>query len=53
MDPSEDSFRRICSPIAPLWGKKTVKKWTAAVHLQPTISKSDRLLGSQERSLGA
>ena len=25
IDPSEDSFRRICSPIAQLWGKKTVK----------------------------
>jgi hypothetical protein len=22
------------------------QKWTAAVHLQPTISKSDRLLGA-------
>ncbi len=25
MGPSEDSFCRICSPIARLWGKKTVK----------------------------
>ncbi|MFZ3125719.1 MAG: hypothetical protein WA129_11595 [Acidovorax sp.] len=46
MGPSEDRFCRICSPIARLWGKNDDgKKWTAAVHLQPTISKSDRLLG--------
>ena len=46
--PSEDSFCRICSPIAWLWVKKAAKtkwhqQWTAAVHWQPTIPKSDRL----------
>jgi len=29
-----------------LWGKKTVKNGPAAAHSQPTIPKSDRLLGN-------
>jgi hypothetical protein len=32
-------------PHRPAMGQKDGKKWTAAVHLQPTISKSDSLLG--------
>jgi hypothetical protein len=33
-------------------GQKDGKKWTAAVHLQPTISKSDRLLGAMVAAPG-
>ena len=44
--PSEDSFCRVCRPIAVAMGQKAGKKWTAAAKLQPTIPKSDRLLGS-------
>ena len=43
--PSEDSFRRICSPIAVAMGQTAGEKWTAAAKLQPTFPKSDRLLG--------
>ncbi len=43
--PSEDSFCRICRPIALAMGQKAGEKWTAAVKLQPTFPKSDRLLG--------
>ena len=49
--PSEDSFCRICRPIAQLWDKKDgvrevrrSQKWTAAADLQPTFPKSDTLL---------
>ncbi|MEY4561622.1 MAG: hypothetical protein RLZZ618_899, partial [Pseudomonadota bacterium] len=31
---------------SPAMGQKDGEKWTAAVDLQPTLSKSDRLLGS-------
>ncbi len=44
IDPSEDSFRPICRPIAEPMGQKAGEKWTAAVNLQPTLPKSDRLL---------
>jgi hypothetical protein len=30
-------------------GQKDGKKWTAAAHLQPTISKSDSLLKTENR----
>ena len=50
--PREDSFRRICSPIAIAMGQKAgvlgerrSQKWTAAAKLQPTFPKPDRLLG--------
>jgi glucose/arabinose dehydrogenase len=33
-------------------GQKDGEKWTAAVDLQPTLSKSDRLLGPHTASLG-
>ena len=42
--PSEDSFCRICRPIAVAMGQKAGEKWTAAAKLQPTFPKSDRLL---------
>ena len=45
--PNEDSFRRICSPIAVAMGQKTGEKWTAAAKLQPTFPKPDRLLVAQ------
>lgn len=34
-------------------GQKDGKKWTAAADLQPTISKSDRLLGSNASTRAA
>jgi membrane fusion protein, multidrug efflux system len=49
-DPSEDSFRRVCSPIADAMGQKAGEKWTAAVKLQPTIPESDSLLSGQSAS---
>ena len=33
--PSEDSFCRVCRPIAAAMGQKAGKKWTAAAVLQP------------------
>ncbi len=49
--PSEDSFCRVCRPIAVAMGQKAgvhevrrSQKWTAAAKLQPTIPKSDRRL---------
>ncbi len=42
--PSEDSFCRICRPIAPLWGKKTVKNRPLRSNCSRCIRKSDRLL---------
>jgi len=35
--PGEDSFCRVCSPIAVAMGQKAGKKWTAAAVLQPTF----------------
>lgn len=32
-------------------GQKDGEKWTAAVNLQPTISKSDRLLGAASQAV--
>ncbi len=43
--PGEDSFCRARRPIADAMGQETGEKWTAGVRLQPTIPKSDRLLG--------
>ena len=41
---TEDSFFRIRSPIAQLWGKKAGKNGPVSRKLQPTFPKSDRLL---------
>ena len=35
--PSEDSFCRVCRPIAVAMGQKAGKKWTATADLQPTF----------------
>ena len=43
--PSEDSFCRIRRLIAIAMGQEADEKWTAAVNLQPTLPKPDRLLG--------
>ena len=37
----------------PAMGQKVGEKWTAAVDLQPTLPKSDRLLGMDERLLSS
>ena len=42
--PSEDSFCRIRRLIAEAMGQEAGEKWTAAVNLQPTLPKPDRLL---------
>ena len=42
--PSEDSFCRIRRLIAIAMGQEADEKWTAAVNLQPTLPKPDRLL---------
>ena len=47
-DPGEDSFCRVCSPIAVAMGQKVGEKWTAEAVSQPTIPKSDRLLADIE-----
>jgi polyisoprenoid-binding protein YceI len=51
MDPSKNSFCPMCRPIAEPMGQKAgvhevrrSQKWDAAVNLQPTLPKSDRLL---------
>ena len=49
--PSEDSFCRVCRPIAVAMGQKAGEKWTAAAKLQPTIPKPDRLLGFHRRGV--
>ena len=43
--PSEDSFCRVCRPIAVAMGQKAGKKWTAAAVLQPTFLLPPTLLG--------
>ena len=43
--PSEDSFCPVRRPIAVAMGQEAGEKWTAAVSLQPTLPKPDRLLG--------
>ncbi len=48
--PSEDSFSPIYRPIAQPMGQKAGEKWTVADNLQPTLPKSDRLLGAQFRA---
>ena len=45
---TEDSFFRIRSPIAQLWGKKAGKNGPVSRKLQPTFPKSDRLLGYRD-----
>ena len=44
--PSEDSFCRVRRLIAIAMGQEADEKWTAAVNLQPTLPKSDRLPGA-------
>ena len=48
--PSEDSFCRIRRLRATAMGQEADEKWTAAVNLQPTLPKSDRLLEIQDLS---
>ena len=45
--PSEDSFCQVRGLIAIAMGQEAGEKWTAAVNLQPTLPKSDRLLGAK------
>ena len=42
--PRGDSFCPVRRPIAEAMGREAGEKWTAAVSLQPTLPKSDRLL---------
>ena len=42
--PSEDSFYQVRRLIAEAMGQEAGEKWTAAVNLQPTFPKTDRLL---------
>ena len=44
--PQRGQFLPDLQPHSPAMGQKDGEKWTAAADLQPTISKSDRLLGS-------
>ena len=44
--PGEDSFCRVCSPIAVAMGQKAGKKWTAAAVLQPTFLLPPTLLAA-------
>ena len=43
--PQRGQFLPDLQPHSPAMGQKDGEKWTAAVDLQPTISKSDSLLG--------
>ena len=43
--PQRGQFLPDLQAHSPAMGQKDGKKWTAAVDLQPTIPKSDRLLG--------
>ena len=45
--PQRGQFLPDLQPHSPAMGQKDGEKWTAAADLQPTISKSDRLLGTQ------
>ena len=45
--PQRGQFLPDLQPNSPAMGQKDGKKWTAAVNLEPTISKSDRLLEAQ------
>ena len=42
--PGEDRFCQVRRLIAEAMGQEAGEKWTAAVNLQPTLPKSDRLL---------
>ena len=44
--PQRGQFLPDLQPHSPAMGQKDGEKWTAAADFQPTISKSDRLLGS-------
>ena len=44
--PQRGQFLPDLQAHSPAMGQKDGEKWTAAVDLQPTIPKSDRLLGS-------
>jgi len=43
--PRRGQFLPALQAHSPAMGQKDGEKWTAAANLQPTISKSDRLLG--------
>jgi SulP family sulfate permease len=43
--PQRGQFLPDLQAHSPAMGQKDGEKWTAAVNLQPTIPKSDRLLG--------
>ncbi len=45
--PQRGQFLPDLQPHSPAMGQKDGKKWTAAADLQPTISKSDSLLGGR------
>jgi hypothetical protein len=45
--PRRGQFLPDSPPHSPAMGQEAGEKWTAAVDLQPTIPKSDRLLGQQ------
>ena len=47
--PQRDQFLSDLQPNSRAIGQKDGKKWAAAVDLQPTIRKSDRLLGERRR----
>ena len=50
--PSEDSFCQVRRLIAEAMGQEAGEKWTAAVNLQPTLPKSDRLLDHRSGHAG-
>ncbi|MDF1481164.1 hypothetical protein [Extensimonas sp. H3M7-6] len=45
--PQRDQFLPDSPPHSGTMGQEDGKKWVAAAHSQPTIPKSDRLLGIQ------
>lgn len=53
LGPSEDSFCRVCRPIAEAMGQEAGEKWTAAAQLQPALPKPDRLLEHASASCNA
>ncbi len=48
-----EQFLRDSQAHSPAMGQEDCKKWTAAAHLQPAISKSDRLLEAKEAGASA
>lgn len=53
LGPSEDSFCRVCRPIAEAMGQEAAEKWTAAAQLQPALPKPDSLLEHASASCNA